>query len=92
MTTVTYPLHSCFGQTLPIWCGPHRERGAEVIVLELDGGRRALVPLEWTDERPCPPCPSRRGRPVLFRVEDLLRMLAWCHETTLKKAPRSGKR
>jgi hypothetical protein len=90
-TTMVYPLHPCFGQRLAVWRGRHRVQGVEVILLELPGDRRQLVPLEWTNERPFAPCPSRRGRPVLFRVEDLLRARAWCDEARSKRTPRRGK-
>jgi hypothetical protein len=86
---MTYPLHSCFGVTVAVWRGPFRERGVEVIVVELPDGRRQRVPLAWTSERPVLPCVVHRGRLVLFRVEELLRACAWCDEKRPKRPERN---
>jgi len=67
---ITYPIHPHFGLRVPVW---RRYRdGGERVVVELPGGYRQVLPVDWTDARPTVDCPLVAKRVVLFDVRQLV--------------------
>jgi hypothetical protein len=54
-----------FGQTVQVW---RRQtlRGSPTIIVDVPGGYRRTISIDWTDLRPSTPCPQFRGRLALF--------------------------
>jgi hypothetical protein len=75
---ITYPAHPHFGVRVPVW---RRYRdGGERVVVELPGGYRQILPVEWTDERPSLSCPRIAKRLVLLDVRQLVLAAAFVAE------------
>src|SRR5262249_37733876 len=58
------------GRTVAIWRA-YRE-GRPRLVVELPGGYRRIVPVDWTSRRPTQICPRVKDRLVLFGLERLI--------------------
>ena len=87
---ITCPLHPFVGKEVPIWLGPVRTQGREMVMVDLPNGLRQTVPVEWTDRRPTSPCPVVKGRWVLFSAKRLLAAVEWvrarCENLTAEAA------
>lgn len=63
--TITYAIHPFLGRRVSVW---RRQtlRGTAVVIVDMPGGFRRAIPIDWTDMRPSRLCPRTQGRLVVF--------------------------
>lgn len=77
MVRAAMPLLPWFGQRLPVYRGPYKQRGRDLVVVETPQGIHRAIPVEWTDWLPIAQCPVLDSQPVLFEAERLLALADW---------------